>query len=184
MKTTSRKPWCEKGLRISRKPNRPITTTPGACCCSPQNCPRDANWRLPLLRLEVLWKHVCFLGFHIVGKISRKSFVSKHEWKTRGFGSCWSENGVLPYGNTSNLQFFSGKNDGKPICFWGTKCLNRDDKPNWLPHSTFLWSNDFWCHAYLGIQKFQPMDPRRCRCSLLPVEPRPACFAGWPNGSC
>lgn len=117
MKTTSRKPWCEKGLRISRQPNRPITTTPGACCCSPQNCPRDANWRLPLLRLEVLWKHVCFLGFHIDGKISRKSFVSKHEWKTRGFGSCWSENGVLPYENTSNLQFLSGKNDGKPLVF-------------------------------------------------------------------
>lgn len=117
MKTTSRKPWCEKGLGISRKPNRPITTTPGACCCSPQNCPRDANWRLPLLRLEVLWKHVCFWGFHIDGKISRKSFVSTHEWKTRGFGSCWSENGVLPYGNTSNLQFLSGKNDGKPLVF-------------------------------------------------------------------
>ena len=58
-----------------------------------------------------------FGGFHIDGEISRKSFVSKHEWKTRDFGSCWSEGGVLPFENRSNLQFLSGKNNGKPLLF-------------------------------------------------------------------
>ena len=41
------RPWCTRPQSSNSSGASPRQRV--ACCCSPQNCPRDANWRLPLL---------------------------------------------------------------------------------------------------------------------------------------